>query len=484
MRGAVRSSGCARRSERRSVRRALSCPETPPTSKLDSWLFQRRESWLFPDDNDASMAAQVAPLEVDESVASLIVAHLPDIRDRLALACVSKVWRSAAGSPGCWGLYHDSLVVEGAVAERLSNELFAPNLKQLIVYAGDELRVLEIHSSALCGLPIVRYVVPLPRIQPLCFSFLQVLDLRGCKALSVITDVSYFLAGADIHMRPKENRLDRLMLSGCKLDGLDEAVSSLVSLWTYVRHEPNVEKSLQAPFDLCQCTGCDCIIGEGSQCKGCKHPYCSHCVEDDEVVWKLCDYCNKDIMCLQGECLGGQPYMSCSICDLQFCKACSWRPGCLVCSGSETRKGCLDAICEDCEQRHMYFVFCDACQSNWCNRCGTAPEISYCSTCDSTLCDDCNKGGSKECCACDECFCVKCSTHCIKCGDLYCEACDIRWHKCTFGTNDWESDETSSGDLHHLGETITPSSTGGTSGYTGSPSTASIVSTVPTPPCT
>ena len=33
----------------------------------------------------------------------------------------------------------------------------APNLKQLIVYAGDELRVLEIHSSALCGLPIVRY---------------------------------------------------------------------------------------------------------------------------------------------------------------------------------------------------------------------------------------------------------------------------------------------------------------------------------------
>ena len=192
----------------------------------------------------------------------------------------------------------------------------------------------------------------------------------------------------------------------------------------------------------------------------------------------------RSIMCLQGECLGGQPYMSCSICDLQFCKACSWRPGCLVCSGSETRKGCLDAICEDCEQRHMYFVFCDACQSNWCNRCGTAPEISYCSTCDSTLCDDCNKGGSKECCACDECFCVKCSTHCIKCGDLYCEACDIRWHKCTFGTNDWESDETSSGDLHHLGETITPSSTGGTSGYTGSPSTASIVSTVPTPPCT
>ena len=121
------------------------------------------------------MAAQIAPLEVDESVASLIVAHLPDIRDRLALACVSKVWRSAAGSPGCWGLHHDSLVVEGAVAERLSNDAVAPNLRQLILYVGDELRVLEVHSSVLCGLPVARYV-PQPGIQPLCFS--------SCKCLT------------------------------------------------------------------------------------------------------------------------------------------------------------------------------------------------------------------------------------------------------------------------------------------------------------
>ena len=427
------------------------------------------------------MAAQIAPLEVDESVASLIVAHLPDIRDRLALACVSKVWRSAAGSPGCWGLHHDSLVVEGAVAERLSNDAVAPNLRQLIVYAGDELRVLEIHSSTLCGLPILGSVVPQPGIQPLCLSFLQVLDLRGCKALSVITDVSYFLAAARIHMWSKENRLDRLMLGGCDLDCLDEAESSLVRLWTYIRHEPNVEKSLRAPFDLCQCTNCACIIGEGGQCKGCKYPYCSQCVEYDEVVLKLCDYCDKEFVCAdREECPGEQPYMSCSLCGLEFCEACSdTAPGCLVCAGSKTREGCLDAICEDCEEGFdEYFVMCDVCDGFWCNRCGTAPEISYCSRCDSTLCDDCNKGGSKECCACKDIFCDECSTYCGKCGYLYCKACDNLgppWHKCT---TDWES-ETSSGDLHHLGETITPSSTGCTSGYTGSPS---IPSTVPTPP--
>jgi len=397
---------------------------------------------LFPDDNDATMAAQVAPLEVDESVASLIVAHLPDIRDRLALACVSKVWRSAAGSPGCWGLHHDSLVVEGAVAERLSNDAVAPNLKQLIVYAGDELRVLEIHSSALCGLPILRYVP-----QPVCLSFLQVLDLRGCKALSVEFDVSWFLKCADIHTRPKENRLDRLMLGGCDLDGLDEAESSssLVSLWTYIRHEPDVEKSLQAPFDLCQCTNCDCIIGEGGQCKGCKHPYCSQCVEYDEVVLKLCDYCDKEFVCAdREECPGEHPYMSCSICDLEFCEACSnnhTAPGCLICSGSDTREGCWDAICLPCEEGkdERYFVMCDACDGFWCKGCGTAPEYGYCSNdeCYSTLCDDCNERGSTDCCACDDIFCKECSTYCEKCDERYCEPCNDRWHKCT---TDWESE--------------------------------------------
>ena len=164
-----------------------------------------------------------------------------------------------------------------------------------------------------------------------------------------------------------------------------------------------------------------------------------------------------------------------------------WRPGCLVCSGSETREGCWDAICEPCEQRQdEYFVFCDACDSNWCKGCGTAPEISYCST---NVTPHCAMTAIKEdprsaALAID--MILRQVQYALRLNATIFTArrAMIRWHKCTFGTNDWESDETSSGDLHHLGETITPSSTGGTSGYTGSPSTASIVSTVPTPPCT
>ena len=42
----------------------------------------------------------VASIDVDESVASAIVAHVPEVRDRLALGCVSRACRLAAASPG------------------------------------------------------------------------------------------------------------------------------------------------------------------------------------------------------------------------------------------------------------------------------------------------------------------------------------------------------------------------------------------------
>ena len=62
---------------------------------------------------------EAARIDVDESIASAIVAHVPDIRDRLALGCVSRVWRKVAGSYGSWGTFE--LVLDGELGKRLTD---------------------------------------------------------------------------------------------------------------------------------------------------------------------------------------------------------------------------------------------------------------------------------------------------------------------------------------------------------------------------
>ena len=94
------------------------------------------------------------------------------------------------------------------------------------------------------------------------------------------------------------------------------------------------------------------VIGEGGQCKVCKHPYCMSC---DESMFNepLCDFCDQDILCGRSACrLGGEiPYMDCDSCDLMFCEGCSQKdevPGVLICVGSDDREGCFKRMCEIC----------------------------------------------------------------------------------------------------------------------------------------
>jgi hypothetical protein len=43
-----------------------------------------------------------ASFEPDEHLATLVLRHVGDARDRLALECVSRVWRAVGQIPGVW----------------------------------------------------------------------------------------------------------------------------------------------------------------------------------------------------------------------------------------------------------------------------------------------------------------------------------------------------------------------------------------------
>jgi len=54
----------------------------------------------------------------DEHLATLVLRHVGDVRDRLALECVSRVWRAVGQIPGVW--QSEDLTVCGDLAARLT----------------------------------------------------------------------------------------------------------------------------------------------------------------------------------------------------------------------------------------------------------------------------------------------------------------------------------------------------------------------------
>lgn len=87
----------------------------------------------------------VASIDVDESVASAIVAHVPEVRDRLALGCVSRACRLAAASPGCWQLHHNTLRIEPplSTAHKFTDDAF----RRLMLFAGNALTTIVLTGA-------------------------------------------------------------------------------------------------------------------------------------------------------------------------------------------------------------------------------------------------------------------------------------------------------------------------------------------------
>lgn len=73
--------------------------------------------------------------DIDEHLATHILALVEDMPTRFALACVNKTWRKVATRPGCWEP-RDELMLEGPLAAKLNDE----RLRRVLVYAGPHLR--------------------------------------------------------------------------------------------------------------------------------------------------------------------------------------------------------------------------------------------------------------------------------------------------------------------------------------------------------
>jgi hypothetical protein len=322
----------------------------------------------------------VATFDVDESTAALVLQHVDDLRDRMALASTSRVWRDAATAPATC---RDRLVVEGAVAARLTDDRLEILLNS---YAGPGLRSLEVRDALVMftgtGLVFGPLVLD-DQHQPEAyknadaqyahyenrFPELQTLILNQCPGVEP-QYMNAFLEQLEIDNRDKKDRLDRLGLAGCCND-LSQA--GLAILDTFVRHERDVSLPFAAgPFDLWPCVHCPLMIDEGIQCVDCKSVACmGHGEGGIGDGAPICSFCDAYV-CLSADCgaddgdgdTDGVAHSAhCGSCGVAVCFECArGTDAALLCSGSVdfpgchrvTCTGCIGGtfVCDRCEVRH------------------------------------------------------------------------------------------------------------------------------------
>jgi len=84
---------------------------------------------------------QGASFDADEHLATLDLRRVGKARDRLALECVSRVWRAAGQIPGVW--QSQDLILNGDLAARLTDA----RLGRLLRRAGPNLRSLFVNDA-------------------------------------------------------------------------------------------------------------------------------------------------------------------------------------------------------------------------------------------------------------------------------------------------------------------------------------------------
>lgn len=245
--------------------------------------------------------------DVDESVAAAVLAHVSSPRDRLALACVSPVWKNAVTSEGAWGTC--DLVLDGELGKRLTDERFG----RLLCYCGD-VKHLEV-----CDAPAAEFEGNFLSDEgiPAKFASLESFKLTNCSGVDC-TRVVDFMKAIDMTARPKDKRLRCLHLAGCVVAEMEfYHIHTLNECLTADRddmfwleqgeksHRSVIRVQNKANLDLwwceseCErvvttsavkicnmCTGAFCVsCAEGSFCDGCGEFICSECEFEDLVEY-------------------------------------------------------------------------------------------------------------------------------------------------------------------------------------------------------
>ena len=240
--------------------------------------------------------------EPDESIGAAVLAHVHDVRDRLALACVSREWRRVAATEGSWGVAHDELVVKGELAKRLTDE----RLERLMRYCGRLKRVeLRDFPRTFKGTFMTERFTSL---HPRVFESLESLVLRSKTSSLDIERVKRFLWRLGVRDRPKAERLDRLHLGGC-----DATAGDVAFLLECVRHDRDRDKPFEEgalDFWVCDTNRCghvmctsqlryDSTMMAGNQCDACQKLYCEGCMTMILMTGNpvTCDECEETFLC-------------------------------------------------------------------------------------------------------------------------------------------------------------------------------------------
>ena len=172
-----------------------------------------------------------ASFEPDEHIATVVLRHVENVRDRLALESVSRVWRAVGQIPGVW--QSQDLIISGDLAARLTDASFyqvlrraGPNLLSLVVNAAPAAFTGEGLSSYAAflyeargagGVEVAEGPGGLPSTHELALGQLNSLDLRRCPGVTG-TAVLFLLCKLRTADAPKVERLQRLALSGCDVE--------------------------------------------------------------------------------------------------------------------------------------------------------------------------------------------------------------------------------------------------------------------------